>query len=204
MMQHLAAIVMSLDLLHVPSRVRLMRSAPLPDGTETLLRIAAGDEDLTRKASLATGSSPAIVREAAGFFIEQAMLHPEADSYRVLGVSPQASSSELRRNMSLLLRWLHPDRSVSERSVFAHRVTRAWNDLKTEERRTAYDRKQSSALAQKSLARKRAYHSPKPHWRQRRSRSLGAHAIPVLVAKHHQPSGLLRKMLLFLLGRELT
>ena len=200
-MEHLSTILMSLDLLHVPSRVRPMRSVPLPDGTVTLLRITAGDEDVTRQAAMATASSPAFVSEAAAFFIEQIMLYPDADSYRVLGTSCKASSAELRRNMSLLLRWLHPDRSLSERSVFAHRVTRAWNDLKTEERRAVYDRKR--ALAEKPMARNRPHSRPKPHMPHRGARHLGAVAIPVLAKRHH-PSGLFRKMLLFLLGREVT
>jgi hypothetical protein len=153
---------------------------------------------------MATGASAAVVTEAASFFIEQAMLHPDADSYRVLGASSNATSSDLRRNMSLLLRWLHPDRSTSERSVFAHRVTRAWNDLKTDERRMAYDRKQASAFAQKPLTRKRGRSHSKHSWPERRVHSLGAHAIPVLAARTHQPSGIFRKMLLFLLGREVT
>jgi len=201
-MEHLSTILMSLDLLHLPARVRPMRSAPLPDGTVTLLRLAAGDEDLTRTAALATGTSPATVREAAAFFIEQMMLHPDADSYRVLGASSKANISELRRNMSLLLRWLHPDRGLSERSVFAHRVTRAWNDLKTEERRAVYDRR--LALADKPLARKRAHSGPKFNLPQRRGRSPGAHAVPVFASKGRHSSGLLRKMLLYLLGREAT
>ena len=50
-----------------------------------------------------------MIREAAGFFVEQILLFPGADSYRVLGASPEATNRELRRNMSLLLRWLHPD-----------------------------------------------------------------------------------------------
>ena len=139
-----------------------------------------------------------------GFFIEQAMLYPDADSYRVLGASPKANSSELRRHMSLLLRWLHPDRGLSERSVFAHRVTRAWNDLKNEERRAAYDRRRASALAEKSLERKRRRTSPKAQLSHRRTRLIGAHVIPVLAARGNQSSGLLRKILLFLLGREVT
>jgi hypothetical protein len=203
-MEHLSTILMSLDLLHVPARVRPMRSLPLPDGTVSLLRIAAGDEAVTRRAAIATASSPAIVSEAAAFFIEQIMLYPEADSYRVLGTTSQASSAELRRNMSLLLRWLHPDRGPSERSVFAHRVTRAWNDLKTEERRSAYDRRHPGAVAQKSPARNCARPRPKTYSLPRRVRSVGAHAIPVLAAKRHHPSGLFRKMLLLLLGREVT
>ena len=63
----------------------------------------------------------------------------------------EASHSELRRNMTLLLQWLHPDLDRREaRSVFAARVTRAWNDLKTPERRAAYDRAQNLAKSNKS------------------------------------------------------
>ena len=50
-----------------------------------------------------------MVREASAFFIEQILLGPDADSYRVLGADRNAAAAELRRNMALLLRWLHPD-----------------------------------------------------------------------------------------------
>ena len=194
-MDHLATIMMSLDLLRVPSRVRLMRSAPLPDGAVTLLRIASGDDALARQASAAAGTSSAIIREAAGFFIEQAMLHSEADSYRVLGVEPEASSTELRRNMALLLRWLHPDHGSGDRSVFAHRVTSAWNDLKTDERRAAYDRSRRLAV-ETSLTRAKGRSSSKRH------RSRSRPAMPTRPSfDAHQSTGLLRKMLLLLLGR---
>src|SRR5262249_32076942 len=77
---------------------------------------------------------------AATFFIEQILFAPDADSYRVLGAEPQASPAELRRNLALLLRWLHPDLDPrGERSVFIGRVTAAWNNLKTPEKRAAYD-----------------------------------------------------------------
>ena len=168
----------------------------------TLLRIAAGDDDVTRQASAATRISPTTVREAASFFIEQAMLHPEANSYRVLGARPEASSGELRRNMALLLRWLHPDHGPGERSVFAHRVTRAWSDLKTEERRRAYDRSRRAALTEKSLKRKKGRSSSKGQPSNRRTRNLLPYATPSRHAfKAQQPSGLLRRVLLLLLGR---
>ena len=58
------------------------------------------------------------------FFIEQILFAPDADSYRVLGTAPQATPSELRRNVALLMRWLHPDLDPrGERSVFIGRVT---------------------------------------------------------------------------------
>lgn len=139
------ALKAAINLLHVPSRVRPMRSAPLPGGVTTLLEIAAGDAEVTRQAAELTGRTPAVVREAAAFFVEQILLAPDADSYRVLGAQPLATSAELRRNMAMLLKWLHPDMernangNGSDRSMFAGRVTQAWDDLKTVERRAAYD-----------------------------------------------------------------
>lgn len=136
------ALRQAFDLVHLPSQVRIARRQPLPPGVQTLLRIAADDEEATRKAAVTCGRSAQAVREAATFFIEQAMFFPDADSYRVLGATASASSSELRSNMALLLRWLHPDLDRhQERTVLATRVTRAWNDLKTPERRLDYDRK---------------------------------------------------------------
>jgi hypothetical protein len=140
MMTDRMALRIAIDLVHVPSQVRLLRSEPLPDGVPALLRIAAGDEEAEGAASLLIGRSRTMVRQAATFFIEQILFAPNADSYRVLGASPEASASELRRNVALLLRWLHPDMDRrGERSVFIRRVTAAWNDLKTPERRAAYD-----------------------------------------------------------------
>lgn len=139
-MNDIAAVRAALDLMHVPSRVRLIRCAPLPDGVCFLLKIAAGDEDARSFASNVTGRSEEMIQSAAGFFVEQALLFPEADSYRVLGATPQSSAQELRQNMAFLLRWLHPDiNRLDDRSVFTTRVTRAWEDLKSPERRDAYD-----------------------------------------------------------------
>lgn len=130
----------AIDLLHVPSQVRLMRADPLPDDVLMLLRIAAGDGDAQQIAVGMTGRSPETVRRSAMFFIEQILFAPGTDSYRVLGADPQASARDLRRNVALLLRWLHPDRDGGDTpSIFAGRVTEAWNNLKTPERRAAYD-----------------------------------------------------------------
>jgi hypothetical protein len=146
------ALKLAIDLLHFPSQVRRVRSIPLPDGVVDLLRVTAGDEEIIKHATALTGRSRETVCEAAAFFAEQVLLFPEADSYRVLGARPGATNGELRRNMTLLLRWLHPDRDPwGERSVFATRVTRAWNDLKTPERREAYDLVQRKARSDKSV-----------------------------------------------------
>ena len=145
MFQAAGTVKLAIDLMQLPSQVRLVRAAPLPDDVRVLLRIASGDEEIASQAAEWAGRRPAIVREAAAFFIEQILLYPGADSYRVLGSTPESPYSELRHNMTLLLRWLHPDRDPEQqRAVFSARVTRAWNDLKTEERRAAYDRQRLS------------------------------------------------------------
>ena len=150
-MNHATALGVAIDLLHVPSRVRLVRAGPLPMQVLDLLRVAAGDEEAIHQATEITGRSRDVVCEAVAFFIEQILLSPEADSYRILGASPEATSAELRRNMALLLRWLHPDLDRrAERSIFVTRVTRAWNDLKTLDRRAAYDQLRQISLTKKS------------------------------------------------------
>jgi pyruvate/2-oxoglutarate dehydrogenase complex dihydrolipoamide acyltransferase (E2) component len=140
------ALKLAIDLLRSPSQVRLIKPEPLPDGVELLLRIAAGEADAARSAAVTARCSPKTVRRAAAFFIEQILFASDADSYRVLGVNATASAGELRRNAALLLRWLLLDRDAHGAcTVFASRVTGAWNDLKTSERRAAYDAQRRAA-----------------------------------------------------------
>jgi hypothetical protein len=146
-----AAVKTAIDLMQLPGQTRHLRTMPLPDDVVVLLEIASGDEQATRHAADKVGRTTEMVREAAAFFIIQILFCPEADSYRVLGAKPEAPVGELRRNMRLLLRWLHPDLNpISERSIFAARVTRAWNDLKTPERRAAYFEQQRKGAQKKS------------------------------------------------------
>ena len=122
------------------SRHKRATSGPTvcPPGIVQLLRIAAGERDALMAACEQTGRSSATIERAAVFFIEQVLLSPDADSYRVLGADRGASDGELRRNMALLLKFVHPDVADAQ-SLFVRRVTQAWNDLKSPERRAAYD-----------------------------------------------------------------
>lgn len=169
------ALKIAIDLMHVPSQVRLIRSEPFPDGVLTLLRIAAGDDELEHAAAVFTDRSRDVVRQAATFFIEQILFAPEADSYQVLGASPEATAGELRRNVALLLRWLHPDMDPrDERSIFVGRVTAAWNNLKTPERRAAYDEaRRRSASRSKSRT-----NSAKTHLGRRGNGKQSAGVVP--------------------------
>jgi hypothetical protein len=193
-MNDVTALRVAIDLVRVPSRVRGARAAPLPQHVETLLRIAAGEESVETEAALMTGVSRELVHKASAFFIEQILLHPEADSYRVLGADPHASIAELRRNMALLLRWLHPDIDRNaERSIFATRVTRAWDEVKTPVRRAKHDRAQRAILKNQgsvSGGKGAKYRS--------RGKAVGKRLVRVPVNKK---PGLIRKILRFLLRR---
>jgi curved DNA-binding protein CbpA len=95
-----------------------------------------------------TGRTQEVLSAAAAFFIEQIMLVPGADSYRVLGSVPEASPAELRTNMALLMKWLHPDvGAAAQKELYVSLVTRAWEDVKTPARRQAYDAARANAPA---------------------------------------------------------
>ena len=167
----------AIDLLLVPSRVRQLRAQPLPDDVVILLRIAAGDIEAETAAATSVDRSRDVIKRSATFFIEQILFAPHADSYRVLGADPQASAAELRRNVALLLRWLHPDLDhKGERSTFVGRVTAAWNDVKTTERRVAYDeaRRLSNGSGSQAKAGRSRTDRPKeaPIGRHRRGRLI--------------------------------
>jgi hypothetical protein len=194
------ALKVAIDLLHLPSQATLIRASPLPDDVLILLRIAAGEKEATNQASVLEDRPPEMVREAAAFFLEQVLFHADADSYRALGATSKASSPELRRNMTLLLQWLHPDLDHSKtRSVFAAKVTCAWNDLKTPERRAAYDRAQDLVKAKKLSLHGLRAKSKKPavwrHGRRAERKYAGLSRTP------DSYTGFLRKVLLLLFGR---
>jgi hypothetical protein len=149
------ALRIAIYLMHVPSQVRHFRNEPLPDGVPLVLRIAADDAEAIREAVELTDRSPETVRDASEFYIEQILFAPNADSYRILGATAKASASELRHNLALLFRWLHPDRHPDDqRMVFVNKVTGAWNSIKTPERRVAYDALLTGAGQSRSRSRR--------------------------------------------------
>jgi hypothetical protein len=140
------AFAAALALRENPRLVRAARACPLPKGVTLLLEAAAGDKSALAAGAAKTGRSETSLSKAAGFFIEQILLSPDADSYRILGASAADTEEVLRRHMALMMRWLHPDAVANggpveplNRSIYATRVVEAWANLKTPERRASYD-----------------------------------------------------------------
>jgi DnaJ domain len=201
------ALKVAIDLLHVPSRVRQMRVDPLPSQMLTVLRIAAGDAEAIESAAAALDRPRRVIEDAASFFIEQVLFSADADSYRVLGADATATIADLRRNMALLLRWVHPDLDRSgARASFATRVSQAWDDLKTPERRQAYDARRASERRDKKMRSAR-------HKASKRQRAANGPPPPYLSGRHGVPgdpslgidepmgTGFLRRALSFLFPR---
>lgn len=140
-MHDATAVKAALQLLHMPASVRYVREQPLPPGLLQVLQVAARDSEALAAAERATGREADKLVAAARFYIEQVLWHPRADHFRLLGAEIGASSVELKRNLALLMTWLHPDTAGQSDHYGAHvaRITAAWNDLKTPERRQAYE-----------------------------------------------------------------
>lgn len=142
-----AALEIALTLVEQPNAILWVNREPLPRGVSLLLEVAIGEAAALNAAQMMTARSHDVLQSAATVFIEQVLFTPTADSYRVLGAACNASRRQLRRHMALLVKWLHPDgfdqgsiyRGI-DRSIFCHRVTQAWEDLKNDGRRAAYDR----------------------------------------------------------------
>lgn len=136
-----SAVGLAFDLARRPALARAMRRQPLPDDVLTVIKIAAGSDEVCRTIATRAGMGVAQVREAAIVYLQAVVLHSQADSYRVLGAPRGSNQAVLREHMGWLMKWLHPDRDQSDwESALAQRVSAAWEDLKSPERRARYDR----------------------------------------------------------------
>lgn len=181
-----SALQVALALAETPALVHSQRRQALPSDITLLLEVAAGDLDAVRHACDLTQRSAANVTNAAGFFIEQILFDKDADSYRVLGATPDATAGDLRRHMALLVKWLHPDTArANGRSLYATRVTEAWEILKTKERRAAYDRTRRLEAAKPPPV-KRIARPLKPAKRKRRFFATGKPTLGNLSPGRHR------------------
>ena len=135
------ALQQAVDLASSPGLAPLLRRQSLPDDVLTVIRIAARSAETLDRVARSTGHDQEFLAEAAALYLEQVLFFQTADSYRTLGVTSTASHETISQNMRWLMRWLHPDHDQHEwESTFAKRVSAAWEDLKSPDRRSNYDR----------------------------------------------------------------
>jgi hypothetical protein len=125
------ALDLALDLIRTPAFVSAMARSPLPSDVLDVIRVAAGSPEACRAAALATGQPESTLVEAARFYVQQILLRPDADCYRVLGLRPEDSRESARVHMRWLMEWLHPDHNQSWDAVYAKRIIKAWREVST-------------------------------------------------------------------------
>jgi len=141
------ALDQALEFHRSPGFLGAIRRLDLPKDLQTVLRIAAGDSETIVQSAQLTNESPESLREVSIFYLQQLLFADEGDSYRVLGVNPDAPDEQIKLNYRWLARWLHPDRNPDEwESVFAERVNQAWQDLRTPTLRNAFDLKRAAEI----------------------------------------------------------
>lgn len=152
------ALEWALALLHAPVERHRLRQKPLPPGVGEVLAIAANvaPEELETAATRLREPAGKVL-EAARFYAREILFHAEADAYRTLGVTEEASTDQIKAHFRWLQIWLHPDRQQSgDDSVFAARVNQAWNQLRSDDRRRAYDLERSAPRGLEEQPRPRA------------------------------------------------
>jgi hypothetical protein len=123
-------IELALDLARMPALARSSVVPPLPPNIIELMRIAAASPEACQAAVAQTGEPRHVLIEAARFYLQQVLLRPDADCYRVLGIKPAAPRATAREHMRWLLEWLHPDRNNNSwDAVYAERVLKAWREV---------------------------------------------------------------------------
>ena len=123
-------IELALDLARMPALARTSVVPAVPANIVELMRIAAACPEACQAAVAGTGEPTPVVIEAARFYLQQVLLRPGADCYRILGIGPSASRETARSHMRWLMEWLHPDRNNdSWDAVYAERVLKAWREV---------------------------------------------------------------------------
>jgi len=123
------AIDLALDLARMPALAQTSIMPPIPPDVIDLMRIAAHCPQSCQAAVAKTGQPAEVLIEAARFYLQQVLLRPDADCYRVLGIEPSASRAKARDHMRWLLKWLHPDHNGDWDSVYTERVLKAWREV---------------------------------------------------------------------------
>lgn len=136
---HAATLDLILALYRAPSLRAPLREQALPADVDLIIRLAAGSEIVLGSAAQSADVPRATLLEAARFYVQQILLEPGTNAYRVLGVTPGDPFTRIRDHHHWLQRWLHPDRNDDGNATYAARLNWAWQHLRNDAARAAYD-----------------------------------------------------------------
>lgn len=129
-MQTRNALDIALQLYRQPALAHKVRRDSLPPRMLSVIKIAAGSEEEIETPSEHTPEELQEMREAAIFFLQNCLFQSGDDSYRVLGVRPDAAIGEMLAHKRWLLKWLHPDVNRNKwEAAYLQRVLTAWDEI---------------------------------------------------------------------------
>lgn len=135
------ALELALALHQAPIQRFALRDRPLPNNIGVALQLASATQPQLEQAATRFSESEQTLVEAARFYLQQVLFEPGTDAYRILGLAPNADFQQIRQHHIWLQRWLHPDRRGEDwEAALATKVNWAWQQLRSERVRAAYDR----------------------------------------------------------------
>jgi hypothetical protein len=109
-------------------------------------------------------ATPAELEDAVRFFSRHVLLHPTADYYRSLGLSPRAPLALVRNHYRILIKLFHPDKvpnaTASDLSC-SRRLNAAYEVLSDPSRRAGYDRQRRASRRKTRLSDPRDFYRPR-------------------------------------------
>ena len=134
------ALELALALYRAPAQRFVLRDRALPPDIGEVIRLASGNAELLRHAAEVLCEPESVVLEAVRFYLQQVLFDEDADAYRVLGLDASAPHERIREHYQWLQRWVHPDRRGDDWvALYSTRVNGAWNQLRNQSSRQAYD-----------------------------------------------------------------
>jgi general secretion pathway protein A len=104
---------------------------PLPKGIRQVLQLAVSDDQVLRdlRQIAIMGISPAMLRAAIRYFVRRVLFLPGGDDYRVLGLSPGASTAEIEIHYGLLMRLMRQEKPQPGEEGGVARIGEAYERL---------------------------------------------------------------------------
>jgi hypothetical protein len=116
-----SAIKAALALARHPSHVRRIPRNDIPADVITLIKIAAGDDDLLLRLSADHNVPERDLLAASKLYLHSILSSAKTNDRRMLCLPRNASADDIREHKKALLKWLHPDRNHDrwESALFA-------------------------------------------------------------------------------------
>ncbi len=125
-----------LDAHRDPLEMAGLVNAPLPTEIGEVLSLLAGQADRLHPVAECLEVSPDELLAAVRQYVREAMLFPDADDVRMLGLTLQSGPGDLKQHYRALQSWLHPDRegAPEDASALSARINAAWSRLRAASR----------------------------------------------------------------------